>query len=70
MAECDREASVMRRPKPTKGLLCHGEKKILTIGGLFEDGQSSSGMVVCILEKVNCDRVIDVSNVGMPFQLM
>jgi len=55
VAECDREASVMRRPKPTKGLLCHGEKKILTIGGLFEDGQSSSGMVVCILEKVNCD---------------
>lgn len=40
------------------------------MGGLFEGGQSSSDMVVCVLEKVNCGGVIDVSNVGMPFQMM
>ena len=26
VSECDREASIMRRPWPTEGLLCHGKK--------------------------------------------
>ena len=69
MYECDREASVMRRPSPLRGCCAMGEN-LLTMWGLFEDGQSSSGMVVCILETVNCGGVIDASNVGMPFQLM
>jgi hypothetical protein len=26
VSECDRETSIMRRPWPTGGLLCHGKK--------------------------------------------
>jgi hypothetical protein len=39
-------------------------EKLLSMRSLFEDGQTSSDMVVCILEKVSCGGVIRVGNVG------
>ena len=54
-----------------KGLWCYGDEgKLLTVRGLSEDSQSSSGMIVCILEKVSFGGVLDLNIVGIPFHLM
>jgi hypothetical protein len=39
VSECDREASIMRRPWPTRG--CRGMKKSLLGSGLVEEGTYS-----------------------------
>ena len=61
MSECDREASIMRRPWPTRVLLCH--RKILQ---MCEESESldvvGNGTVIYVINKQEILVLLNVEN--------